>query len=387
MPNDQRGPFTVPSGKALLRGIDYTFPAAQQAGILGNNGAGGLLWTPYDPYNVIVNGDFSVFQIGNGPSPSVGGIRYADCWYGVSNSAATFQHSQYTGAQPIGSAWATTMLQHLCVTGDASVAAGDFVTINTPIEGWRARSLMNGSALSFWVVPPSSGIQTVALQNKAGTWVYLMSFAVTAGVWNYCTAVIPAFDGSIISTSNMTTNIGFWFYVNQMIGATYGGTVTGAWQNTAAFGTTSQTNWMATGGAAIYYYGFNLIPGQIPMPFIPHGYDYELARAMRYRQVLINGISGDIGNGTCSGSSTGYVSARLPAPMLGAPAMALSAISHFSAYQGGATILTGLSINSSTKDMIELAWAVGTSPFTIGQSVLILPNTASARVTLESYPT
>src|SRR3954447_4851175 len=285
MPNDQRGPFTIPSGKALLRGVDYTFPASQQAGILGNNGVGGLLWTPNDARNVIVNGDFSVFQIGDQPSASTGSGRFADCWYGTSASAATFRHLQYTGAQQIGANWATTMLQHLVGTGDASVALGDFVTINTPIEGYAARSLVGGSALSFWIAPPTTGTQTVALQNRAGTWVYIMEFAVTGGMWNYCTAVIPSFGSAVISTSNMNNNVGLWLYVSQMVGGTYGGTGTAAWQNTAAFGTTNQTNWMATGGTNIFYYGFNLIPGQTPMPFIPHGYEYELARVMRYRQV------------------------------------------------------------------------------------------------------
>src|SRR4051812_42751747 len=118
MPNDQRGPFTIPSGKALLRGIDYTFPASQQAGALLNDGVGGLLWAPNDTRNVIVNGDFSVFLVGNGPSPSANNTRYADGWYGVSASAATFQHLQYTSAFQLGNNWVTTALQHACITAD-----------------------------------------------------------------------------------------------------------------------------------------------------------------------------------------------------------------------------------------------------------------------------
>jgi hypothetical protein len=262
----------VPSGLFKANGIDYIWPATHPAGLLadpgsGNTGAGTLLWTPNDARNVIVNGDFSVFQIGDQPSASTGSGRFADCWYGVSVSAATFRHIQYTGAQQIGNNWATTMLEQLVGTADASVAAGDFVTINTPIEGYAARSLVSGSALSFFVAPPSSGTQTVALQNRAGTWVYIMEFAVTGGVWNYCTAVIPSFGSAVISTSNMNNNVGLWLYVNQMVGSTYAGTATGAWQNVTTFGTTNQTNWMATAGAAIYYYGFNLIPGQTPMPW------------------------------------------------------------------------------------------------------------------------
>lgn len=392
MASNQRGGFNIPSGKMTLNGVTYTFPTTHPAGLLadpgsGNTGSGSLLWTPNDARNVIVNGDFSVFQIGNGPSPSTGGIRYADCWYGVSASAATFQHLQYTGAQQIGNNWATSMLQHACITGDASVAAGDFATINTPIEGYAAQSLMNGSALSFWISPPTTGTQTIALQNKAGTWVYLMEFAVTAGVWNYCTAVIPPFTSTVISGSNMTTNVGLWLYVNQMVGSTYGGTITGAWQNTAAFGTTNQTNWMATGGNNIYYYGFNLIPGQTPAPFIPHGYDYEIARCLRYRQIIIKypmtlPVGQAISGTTINGGGRGLL-----VPMCGTPSATLSNVTHLVALSAGGSNITLNSLSFQFSPEAYYYSASVASGLVAGDAVTVYVNNGSGLVYAEAYPT
>jgi hypothetical protein len=130
VPNDQRGPFTIPSGKMLLRALGYQWPAAHAAGFLKNDGSGNLSDTP------LVTADVPLITTGAGTSTA---------------SASSVTLPTDGNQIPISG---TTTINTLVTTGNA----GRQVTLRFVSAGCRVASSDRGSGGNIVLHGPYSSL-------------------------------------------------------------------------------------------------------------------------------------------------------------------------------------------------------------------------------------
>jgi hypothetical protein len=185
----------------------FPIPAPTIAGVLGTDGTSAI-WFPAPDLNINYNGAAEVQQGGSSFSALVSGTRYIDGWLplkigtGVLSVATTTSPTTVlaTGHMPLSSYQFITT-----TTVDASIGIGDVYGYETVIEGWNARRLVAGSALSFWCYSTRGGTFTAFMQTYAGTHSYIREFVMPVNTWTYVTTTFPAWTAI---DGNMSTNIG-----------------------------------------------------------------------------------------------------------------------------------------------------------------------------------
>jgi hypothetical protein len=250
----------------------------------------------YPSFNALVNGDFAFTQTGLTSNPLVNGQRNFDDWgwYQIGDGLLYQTRIDGQGGSFIGAVSMSTYTYINVITARTTSAAGDYYLLQQFIEGWDARHLINGCAFSGWFNTTLAGTYCFVFRNRVSNPSYVHPVTLAANVWTPVTFVVPAMPSV---SGNMRDNIGLIFTICLAAGSTWQ-TTADSWNAGAFFATSAQVNFPATLGAQIYMHALNLVPGSVPQPFVPLPYEQELARVMRHRQVLINGISGDIGNGS-----------------------------------------------------------------------------------------
>ena len=272
--------------------------------------------------NRIINGDMRIDQRNAGASVAISGAVSGYCvdrWlYFVGNSgAATVQRSTVA---PSGF---TNSLVYTVTTPDSSVAAGDYATLEQRIEGLNVADLGFGSAIassvtaSFWVRSSITGTYCVSLRNGTNNRVYIAEYAIsTANTWEKKTITIPGdISGSWLTDSNVGIHLNFCL----MVGTTWQ-QAAGSWGSTTyGFGSSNQTNLMATNGATFYITGVQLEAGDTATPFERRNYGQELALCQRYFWRPNLGAGASCYSGIVNTTTSGLASIPHPVTMRAAP--------------------------------------------------------------------
>ena len=192
--------------------------------------------------NDIVNGGFTVAQIGMSFAAAVSGSYDLDGWTNERVSTAAYNVAQVTGSSSGRLARQVTI-----TTAAATIATGDYVADITRIEGYNIEKYVgNTFTIGFRARVPVAGIHCVALRNidpVTRSYVAEINFPVanvyqncsitvvgglpTAGTWNYING----------------TGLAVWFV--HAVGTTFQ-TTPNAWQTGNFFGTANQVNDCAT---------------------------------------------------------------------------------------------------------------------------------------------
>lgn len=388
MPNDQRGPFTIPSGKLRLRGIDYTFPTSQQGGVLLDDAAGNLSWGQHvGPFNALINGDFAFAQTGLTSSPLVNGQRNLDDWGWYQTGDGTLYQTRIDGqgAVIIGGLSLSTYTYINVITARTTSAAGDYYLLLQNIEGWDARHIVNGCAFSGWFNTTLAGTYCFAFRNRASTVSYVHPVTLSGSVWTPVSFVIPAMP---TITGNMRDNVGISFTIGLAVGSTFQ-TTPDSWNAGNFFGTSAQTNFPATLSAQFYMHALNLVPGSVPQPFAAMPYPLALARVMRHRQILSDASTQIVGVGELVSTSAAYFPYRNVVEMTTTPSLIVSAVNSFGIWSANGSLATATSINLADLSPRNGAIAVGILPvpgYAAGQATF-LQQQAAGNMYLEALPT
>jgi hypothetical protein len=240
-----------------------------------------------DSYNRIVNGAMQISQEnGSTSSPTTAsniGYYAADQWMGVwSLSVGTAAVSRFAGVTPSGSA---NFLLFNCVAAATSLAANDYATSMTRIEGIRVADLGWGAAgakqvvLRFWSFAPA-GTYSVAVRNSALDRTYLATFTQLAAAWEMKTVVIP---GDVTGTWLKDTGVGLQLAFCWAVGTGLAGPA--GWQAGNKLGVSGQASTMpASTNYSIADVGLYLDPNNtgIAPPWVMPDYGNELAVCKRY---------------------------------------------------------------------------------------------------------
>ena len=264
--------------------------------------------------NIIINGDMSVAQrqaiLGNqtGLQNAYTGV---DRFKIFGNSAARYSGLQSTGTPDNGFPKA---LQIDVTTADTSVAAGDFVSVQTIFEGKDLQHLKWGTSsaqsltLTFWVQSPKTGVHWVELYAVDATKYNSAQYTVSsANTWEKKTVTFAGETGSSITADNNTRLYVQWLLLS---GSTYtSGTHPGnVWHSTNANRHPGNQNIMDNTSNNFYLTGVQLETGSTATDFEFLRHQENLNNCYRYFQTVSAYAEYSMGtSGSFSGNRTTYL--------------------------------------------------------------------------------
>ena len=259
--------------------------------------------------NVIINGAMQVAQRGT----STASITTRD-YYTVDrfpfgpSTMGTWTMSVENDA-PTGSGFRKSA-KVLCTTADASPAAGDFVRIDTSLEGANLQQFLKGTAsakgfcLSFWVKSNVTGTYIVNLYDTDNTRSVSASYTVSvSGTWEKKTITFPAdTTGAFDNDNNGSALLIFGLGAGSNLTS---GTLNTTWAaGTEANRFVGQTNLAAATSNYWQITGVQLEVGSVATPFEFEDYGVTLAKCQRYYSKVASvlyttgrGVSGTGRNG------------------------------------------------------------------------------------------
>jgi hypothetical protein len=295
--------------------------------------------------NRIINGAMTIDQRNAGASVSLTGVTgfVVDRWNTVvrPTGGGTITGQQISDA-PAGFSNSTRLTVN---TADTSLASLDYYFHWQKIEGFNTYDLAFGTAnaspvtVSFWVKSSVPGQFSTFLINATENYSCAIPYTInTANTWE---RKVITFSGAIAGTWVGSTNgTGLMLGFGLASGAGLLGTP-GVWGAASYYGSTGDTNWMATSGNTWQITGVQLERGTVATPFEYRSYGQELALCQRYYQRVSGFVCGS-GTAGLVGCST---SVMFKTEMRASPSVGLTAV--LSVTQVNSNDYTQSSINVS----------------------------------------
>ena len=276
--------------------------------------------------NLIINGDMQVAQ--RGTSSTSSGYYTVDRWFNISNGGS-MTHSQENLSS--GSPYDEGFRKYLRSTNTtASTAASTYRIMQQSIEaqniaqsGWNYTSSSSYITLSFWVRSSVSQNFYSNVNSSDGT-IQMYPFetgVLAADTWTKIVKRIPGNSNITIDNDNGT---GLSIAIAPFYGTdrTDNSMIVDSWQTFASNNRSPDydTTWASTTNATFDFTGVQLEVGEVATPFEHRSYGDELARCMRYYQV-ITGWGFVIGSSSTTQVRTGI---RYSPPMRDVPSFSLS---------------------------------------------------------------
>jgi hypothetical protein len=232
------------------------------------------------PRNRIINGAMNISQRGATFAALASGAYCLDRFSFTNTSAGVVTATQ--NADVPGDLQFQKSLRLTVTTADASVAAGDLMTIGQRVEGYNVRDLIGKTfTLSFWVRSSKTGTHCVYFANSTPDRSYVAEYTVlAANTWEFKTITV---SGGLITAGTWDWEDGIGLRVNWTLagGSTYQ-TTAGAWQTGSYVATSAQVNCLDTIGNIFAITGVQLEAGGSATPFDYSDYATEFARCQRY---------------------------------------------------------------------------------------------------------
>ena len=240
--------------------------------------------------NIIINGNMAVSQRGTSQaSITTSGYYTLDRARTAINNGGTWTQSQSTEV-PTGQGFATSLKMD-CTTADTSLASGDYLHVQYPIEAQNLQYLKYGTdsaqtlTLSFWVRSNKTGTYCICLQKSDNTrYDYVAEYSISsADTWEKKTIIIApdsnikAAGGAIDNDSGEGLKLKFTLLSSGRTGTN------NTWNSsTPADATSNQVNLADSTSNEWYITGVQLEAGSVASDFevIPHG--VNLQRCQRY---------------------------------------------------------------------------------------------------------
>jgi hypothetical protein len=266
--------------------------------------------------NVIINGDFQIWQRGTSFTAAALNAYLADRWTWSFTSTAVFNISRSATVPTVAQAGRLFPYSILiaCATADAAVAAADFIQFTQKIEGYNWAPLAQRPiVLSFWVMSAKTGVHCVSMRNSLGDRSCVMEYTIAAAnTWQFVQIPFPASPSA--GTWDYTTGVGGWLTFALMCGTNLH-TTPGTWQTGNFVATANQVNVADTIGNQFLVTGIDLRPGTAaPTVFESRSFQQELALCQRYCYAYWGGTMG-----LAASTTIVQTSFLFPVPMRSAP--------------------------------------------------------------------
>lgn len=237
--------------------------------------------------NIIINGDFQVWQ--RGTTFTTGNKFTADRWYLYGNGTTNETVTQQTDVpKDSGNSYS------LRITAGGAYAGGNYAMLRYKVDPKDLIKLNNavGSTLQFWIKADNPGLYTITfLQHRSSGSQRQISRTYTinsSDVWEFKTVTIPA-DSTVLYDANTTMLSIDWVY-GKNTGYASGTLNDHSWADNSSPNRqpTGQTNAMSASGKKFSISGVQFVPGKYPsgLPHLHRSYGEELALCQRYCYVI-----------------------------------------------------------------------------------------------------
>jgi hypothetical protein len=286
--------------------------------------------------NLIINGDFQIWQRGTSAATVTGTASYgtyrADRFAVWENTDGTITQEQeaLSNADVITTGMRNALLVK-CTGTDSSIGADQFSAITHKVEAQNCQGLQYGTSnaknltLSFFVKSNITGTHNIALRKEDSTAYYLpKEYTInSADTWEKKTItfgsddtnfnLIQASGGNIVN-DNGTGVFLHWGLAN---GSNLQGTAN-TWTSSVIVGTSNQQNFLSSTSNEFYLTGVQLEVGDTASDFehLPH--DVQLQRCQRYYYKMGPGDSLDYfpyGVGSCATTQVSQCHVMFPVKM------------------------------------------------------------------------
>ena len=237
--------------------------------------------------NIIINGDFQVWQ--RGDTFTTGNKFTADRWYLYGNGTTNETVTRQTDVpKDSGNSYS------LRITAGGAYTGGNYAMLRYKVEPKDLMKLNNavGSTLQFWVKADNPGLYSITfLQHRTSGSQRQISKTYTinsSDVWEFKTVTIPA-DSTVLYDANTSQLSIDWVYGKNSNYST--GTFNDAsWANNTSANRqpAGQTNGMSASGKKFSLSGVQFVPGKYPsgLPHLHRSHAEELALCQRYCYVI-----------------------------------------------------------------------------------------------------
>lgn len=233
--------------------------------------------------NIIINGNFDIWQRGVGPTVTTSGITTTDR-FGTFRSGPepTVTQSQETDVPNNNSNYSWKTLNGTAV---GAIGASEYRYIRQIIEGHDIIPLLDKEiTLSFWVKSSLAGVYSIAFVNGGSDRTYLAEYTInTVNTWEKKIITIDMTGADDSGTWEFTNGRGLRIRWALSAGTNWHETA-GSWSSTNKISTANQVDWAATTGATFFMSQVMLNVGSVAAPFKRSGgtIQEELANCQRY---------------------------------------------------------------------------------------------------------
>lgn len=232
--------------------------------------------------NIVINGDFVVWQDGTTFTAPGANVYLADCWVQRLNvTAGRFDYTQDTSAPSFLSAVnSRSSMKINCSTADAALGATDQISVAHLVEGYDyAQVAQRTFTLSFWVRASVTGTYAVSFANSGADRTYVAEYLVNqADTWEFKSICVDASPSA--GTWNYTNGTGISVRFALMVGSNFQ-TTPGTWQTGNFTGTANCVNLASAVNQNMYLTGVRLTPGPFVDAFSIRPFQQEMALCER----------------------------------------------------------------------------------------------------------
>jgi len=250
---------------------------------------------------------------------------------------------------------------------DSSIAAGDYCTIATRIEGYNWLPFAQRQfTLSFWVKAAKTGTHCVYFRNSGTSdRTYVAEYTISAAdTWEWKTITVTASPSA--GTWDYTTGRGLEIGWALSCGSTFQ-TTAGAWQTGNYRGTSSQVNETDNTANNFKLYGVRMNLGTLALTGAPRPHGLEEFLCRRYSEVF-GGTADTLFCTGWVGAST--LEASWPmVPKRATPTVTVDTVGNLIVQWSAAnTACTSLSVLGGSPDRPYIRAGVSGTPLTAGQA-------------------
>jgi len=245
--------------------------------------------------NLIINGAMNIAQRATSVAVSDGsneGYQSLDRYKTYTNNSGAYTVSQDTDV-PTDYTWGRFRNSYKVdvTTADTSISANDLIRVEQDIEaqdvsnsGWDYTNSSGKLTLSFWAKSVKAGTYVVVFMTNDGTaYSYASEYTLAANTWTHITKTIP---GNSNLTINDDNGVGLQIHWILCSGSNWNLTAD-TWTSGQSYSTTNQVNFFDDAANNFWFTGVQLEVSDYATEFEFKSYGDELARCMRYYEVIM----------------------------------------------------------------------------------------------------
>ena len=337
--------------------------------------------------NIIINGDFNIWQRGTSFAPMVQYEVGADRWrYQKASGTAVHTISRDTDVPTVAESGhlSNYSMKIDCTTADASIATSDQYRMLYVVEGYDFAPLAQKAlTLSFWHKHTKTGVYCVSFTNNGSDRCYITEYTQSVtDTWEKATLNFDASPSG--GTWDYTTSKGITIDFSIAMGTDYHATAD-TWNSSNDFATSNQVNACDSTSNNFMLAQVQLELGSTASDFEIRDHTTELAMCKRYYEKLNNtgNINWRFGAVQCVSTTVARGVIRWETEKRAAPTITSSAVDYFSLTQSDYTKEAVTALTFATSDVWSARADISVAGNLVAGDVTLLESDASNAATID----